>query len=104
MLRNTSILTLIKQHRHFKNKVICSSQSLKDLHPDARDNIDFWILFGGHSEAKLEQIYEDCDLKIDFPSFLALYENATEELYSFLYVDKRGNGVFRKGFNRKFNL
>jgi len=39
-LRNNNIGTLIKKHRHFKTKVICSSQYVNDLAPDSRKNLD----------------------------------------------------------------
>lgn len=101
MLRDKSIGTLIKKHRHFKTKIICSSQYVNDLAPEARKNIDIFLLFGGHSENKLFEIYQNCDLQISFELFLQLYNNATKEKYSFLYVD-RNNGEFRRGFNTQY--
>ena len=100
-LRNKSIAALIKKHRHFKTKVICSSQYVNDLAKDARKNIDIFLLFGGHSVDKLQEIYDNCDLQIPFELFLSLYANATKDKYSFLYVD-RNCGVFRKNFNTEY--
>jgi hypothetical protein len=40
-LRDNDISTLIKKHRHFKTKVIYSSQYVNDLTPDSRNNTDF---------------------------------------------------------------
>ena len=103
MLRDKSISTLIKMHRHFKTKIICSSQYVNDLAPEARKNINFWLLFGGHSENKLLEVYTNCDLQIPFPLFVSLYENATEKKYSFLFVDTI-HGQFRKNFNQLFEI
>jgi hypothetical protein len=102
-LRDKKISALIKKHRHFKNKVICSSQYPNDLAPEARNNIDIFILFGGHSEDKLLEIYNNCDLKIKFPLFMQLYENATSKPYSFLFVDKN-KGEFRRNFNHLYSI
>lgn len=102
-LRNSYIGTLIKMHRHFKTKVIISSQYVNDLAPDSRKNIDIWLLFGGHSINKLETIYKDCDLKIPFDLFLNIYNYATSQPYNFLYVDKN-KPEFRKNFNTKFEM
>jgi hypothetical protein len=103
VLRDKSISTLIKKHRHFKSKIICSSQYVNDLSPEARKNIDIWLLFGNHSEDKLLEVYNNCDLHIPFNLFLKLYENAISKEYSFLYVDRNKN-EFRKGFNMKYFL
>lgn len=100
-LRDKSIGTLIKKHRHFKSKIICSSQYPNDLAPESRKNIDIFLLFGGHSENKLEELYNNMDLQIPFDLFLGLYTNATKEKYSFLFID-RNNGEFRKGFNMRY--
>jgi len=102
-LRNKSIAALIKKHRHFKTKVICSSQYVNDLAKDARKNIDIFLLFGGHSIDKLQEIYDNCDLQIPFDMFLAFYSNATAKKYSFLYVD-RNTGEMRRNFNQVYEV
>ncbi len=102
-LRDKSISTLIKMHRHFKTKIICSSQYVNDLNKDARKNIDIWILFGGHSLDKLEEVYQNAGLNISFDTFLDLYVDATSQKYSFLYIDKN-KSEFRKSFNMKYFL
>ena len=102
-LRAKSISALIKKHRHFKTKIICSSQYPNDLAPEARKNIDYWLLFGGHSEDKLLEIYNNCDLKISFPLFLQLYENETRKIYSFLFIDKN-KGEFRRNLSHRYDI
>lgn len=103
VLRDKSIGTLIKKHRHFKSKIICSSQYPNDLAPESRKNIDIFLLFGGHSLNKLEELYQNMDLEISFDLFVTLYENATKEKYSFLYVDRNCN-EYRKGFNLRYEI
>lgn len=99
-LRDKDISELIKMHRHFKNKVIFSSQYPNDLAPESRKQVDIFILFQGHSENKLLN-YSHMDLNISFDLFMQLYKNATEQPYSFLYVDKN-KGEFRKNFNTRY--
>jgi len=102
-LRDKSIATLIKKHRHFKSKIICSSQYVNDLAKDARKNIDIWILFGGHSIDKLEEVYKNGEFHIPFDLFVALYNNATKDKYNFFYADST-RGEFRKNFNQEYEI
>ena len=102
-LRDKEISTLIKKHRHFKTKIILSSQYPNDLAPESRKNIDFWILFAGHSEDKLFTIFQNCDLNISFDLFQQLYKDATKKPYSFLFVDKNKN-EFRRNFNLLYQI
>ena len=101
-LRDKSIATLIKKHRHFKSKIICSSQYVNDLAKDARKNIDIWILFGGHSIDKLEEVYKNGEFHIPFDLFVALYNNATKDKFNFFYAAT--SGEFRKNFNQEYEI
>ena len=60
-------------------------------------------MFAGHSLNKLEELYDNMDLQIDFQLFLSLYENATSKPYSFLFVD-RNKGTFRRSFNHEYEI
>lgn len=100
-LRHKSITALVKKNRHFKSKVILSSQALTDLDLQARQQIDYCLLFQGHSPQKLELIHRDLDLSIPFDQFLTLYYNATEEKYHFLYID-RNEQSYRQDFNKLY--
>ena len=97
-LRYPSLTALLKKNRHFKAKVLLSSQWLNDLKPEARRQIDYFILFKGQSENKLPDIYRDADLPITPEQFQEVYDYATEEPYSFLYIDQ-GDKTFRRNFN-----
>lgn len=103
MLRDESVSCLLKKNRHFKSKVILSSQYPNDLDIPARKQIDYWLIFKGHSEQKLKQIHSDMDLEFNFNKFLALYNYATREKYNFLYVDTRHN-KYRKNFNIELSI
>ena len=97
-LRSPIIATFLKKNRHFKAKVIISSQYTNDLMPAAMKQLDYVLLFKGHDAVKLEQIRKSADLAIPQKDFLDMYQFATSQPYSFLYADVRG-GTFRKNFN-----
>src|SRR5690606_31578406 len=100
-LKLPSIAQLLKTNRHLKSKAIISSQYLNDLSVKGRKNIDYWLLFKGHTLEKLEIIYKDADLSIPFEDFVEMYETATEKQYNFFYIDCRDD-EFRINFNYKF--
>jgi len=100
-LRRLQISELIKNHRHFKCKIILSSQYCKDLNVDTRENIDFWILFADHSLDKLETIYENGEFKIPFELFVKLYKNATKEKWGFLFINRIDN-IYKKNFTHQY--
>ena len=102
-LRNPLIDQLLKTNRHFKSKVILSSQYVNDLSPQSRKQIDYWLLFGGHKMEKLKIIYDDADLNIPFEEFIHLCEHAKAEKYNFLYIDVR-DVAFRKSFDKLYKI
>lgn len=97
-LRDKYVGQLLRTNRHYKSKVIISSQYLKDMKPEARRQIDYWIMFSGIPEAKLETIREDADVAVDEETFRDMYYYATTEKYNFFYIDAI-NGKFRKNFD-----
>lgn len=88
----------LKVNRHLRCKNVLSSQFLTDIKPVARKQIDIWILFGGHSIEKLEMVYKDADLNIEFDEFLKIYKEVTKDKFNFLYIDSV-NSEFRKNFD-----
>ncbi len=100
-LKSPSLLRLMKFNRHFKSKLIISSQWLHDLLPESRKQIDLFLIFKGFPEKKMEQIYKDCDSAIPFDTFYQIYKKSTEKPYSFMYIDTRSDD-FRCNFNKKF--
>jgi hypothetical protein len=102
-LRKPIIATFLKKNRHFRAKMLVSSQYMNDLYPSARKQLDYVILFGGHSQKKIDEIHRDVDIHISKEEFYEIYKFATAEKYSFLYVDVRG-GTFRRNFNEEIEL
>jgi hypothetical protein len=97
-LKKPIIATFLKKNRHFKAKIIISTQYMNDLFPAARKQLDYVILFRGWSQKKIDEICKDVDVSLPKEEFYELYRFATEQPYSFLYVDVRG-GTFRRNFN-----
>ena len=102
-IKATSITKLLKENRHFKCKSIISSQYLNDLAPQSRKQIDYFLIFGGQPQAKLDEIHRDADISINKGLFYYLYKHATQEKYSFLYIDSV-NSKFRRNFNHEYTI
>jgi hypothetical protein len=102
-LRNPNVGKLLKKHRHFKSKVIASSQYLKDMDVDSREQIEFWLLFGDHSDDNIKKLWENIHLRISFQLLLKLYHNATHNKYNFLFINRVKN-EFCKNFTHKYIL
>ena len=102
-MRLPSFNTLIKTNRHYKSKVIISSQNLKDIMPEAHENIEFLLVFKGLKREILEKIYEDWKINLPYPLFEKLYDDATNLKHSFLYIDTK-NIEFRRNFNELLQI
>ena len=100
-LKSRSLLSLLKFNRHFKAKLIISSQWLHDLLPESRKQIDLFLIFKGFPENKLALIYKDCDSSIPFDLFFKIYKKSTKRPHSFMYIDTRAD-EFRRDFDSKF--
>jgi len=102
-LKSRSLLSLLKQNRHYKSKVIISSQWLHDLLPESRKQIDLFLIFKGFPIQKIQEIYKDCDSGIPFELFLKIYQKATKKPHSFMYINSRFD-QFRRNFNEQFMI
>ena len=96
--RRKSVASLMKKNRHFKCKVIISSQHPNDLQPESLKQLQVAILFGGHSDDKLIKFHRDLDLTIDRDTFIDMYREVTLKPFNFLYVDV-GRGRYRKNLD-----
>ena len=102
-LKNKSVDKLLKTNRHFKCRVIVSTQWITDLLPSSRRQIQSYILFPGHNTEKLETIYENADVHITFEKFLELYHDATSERYNFFFFSSDYDD-YRKNFNERYEI
>lgn len=99
-LKSKSLLSLLKFNRHFKSKLIISSQWLHDLLPESRKQIDLFMIFKGFPEDKIFLIYKDCDSSIPFETFNQIYKKSTKKPHSFMYVFTPSD-EFRCNFDKK---
>lgn len=102
-LKDQNISKLVKQNRHYKCKVIISSQYLNDIAPMARRQMDYYILFSGMNNDKLEELFKNADLNITFDEFVEMYHIATSDKYNFYYIDS-ADCSFRQNFNTVLEL
>jgi len=104
-LHTPSFTEFLKMNRHFKCKVLISSQYWNDVSLQARKQINYVLLYRGLSKSmnKLRDIYDNCDLSISFELFVELYRFATKDKFHFLYIDV-DNSEFRKDFSHKVEL
>ena len=100
-LKSKSIVELLKKNRHYRTKIILSSQYMNDLKPECRKQIDLFLIFKGFNSKKLEEIHRDCDSNVPLETFIEVYKQATEKLYSFLFIDTREDKL-RMNFDREF--
>ena len=102
-LKSRSLVSLLKKNRHFKAKILVSSQYLNDLLPESRKQIDVFLVFRGQPEKKLKEIYADADVNVDRDEFYDIYKFATEKEFSFLYIDTKSS-TFRRNFNFQIQI
>lgn len=102
-IKSPTLTTLLKNHRHYKTKIIISSQYYLDLLPASRTQLDYLLIFQNITEDKLKAMYKDADLDVDYDVFKEMYDYATEKKYNFLYVDTR-NCKFRKNFDKEIDM
>jgi len=92
---------LLKQNRHYKSKVIVSSQFYKDIEPTARANLDYILLFKNIPDDTLKDIYDELQLNnLSFDEFKQIYMDVHEEPYNFLYISTN-DGELRKNFDKE---
>jgi hypothetical protein len=101
-MRIPSFSLLLKSNRHYKSKVIISSQNVKDILPECRENIDVLILFKDIKEELLKTIYNDFNILSNYSTFINLYNDATRPKFSFLYIDMNDN-EYRRNFNELYS-
>jgi hypothetical protein len=106
-LRDKSVSVLCKNSRHFKCKIILSSQSIIDLNPNTHSQVDYCCLFKDFNEDSLEKIYRKLEPNLDYESFKEMYHTVTNSkmkghphLNNFLLID-RANQDYRVNLNAK---
>ncbi len=102
-LKDKNVEALLKKNRHYNAMCLVSSQYAKDIQPASLKQIDFFIIFKGIDDDKLKHIFNNIQLKVNIDIVLSLYDKATEQPYSFLWIDIEDQ-KFRRNFNCEFQL
>jgi hypothetical protein len=100
-IKDKSLETLIKKHRHFHSMLILSNQTLNDVTVSTRKNIDYYLLFRDIDTKKLMEIYKKCSLGISFDKFQELYDDAVADPYCFFYFSTNLPD-YRKNFSERY--
>lgn len=96
-MRNIAVNKLLKTNRHYKSMILCSSQWPNDLEPQALKQLDYTLLFGNMPNHKVEHLRREMDLTIPEHDFNSLYDDTTQDKFSFMYIDPL-NMKFKKNF------
>ncbi len=100
-LKDPSINQTLCKNRHYLCKTIISSQYIHHLQPEARKQIDLFIIFRGLPFKKIEEIAKDADVSLPAEQFWKIYLKATKRKYSFLYLATRDDEM-RRNFSEQF--
>ena len=102
--RDALLHSLFTRGRHAFISAICATQKLRALSKIIRVNATALIIFRLRSEAELQAISEEISALYGKDVLIALIRHATEQPYSFLYVDlaaKKPDQMFWLRFEKR---
>ena len=84
--------------------MIILSQYPYDIVPSAKQQIDFWCIFGGFNKEKIKRVFLELDIfNLEFEKFYMIYKMVTSNSHHFLYVNRVQNEL-RKDFNQRIYI
>ena len=86
--KSHEIAGLSQTFRHSGILPLYSSQDWKNFHPKTRNNAGIVLLWKGIPVERLKDIFFDVQPNVTWKDFIKLYNHATRENKSFLYIDK----------------
>ena len=105
MSRQSKLLhSLFTRGRHSGISTIVSTQKFAALHPIIRVSATELFVFRSRNYQDLSMFIEEVSALIDKKSLMEIYNLATSENYSFLYVklnEKKRNDMFYINFSKK---
>jgi hypothetical protein len=105
-LQNKYITYLLKRNRHFKMRIILSSQWYNDISKGGRKQIDYIFAYPRLPDDKLDMLRKEAGIHTEKDQFQKIYDEATapnepgEKSFNFLYIDTTGD-KFRRNFNEE---
>ena len=105
--KSTLLHSLFTRGRHSGISTIVSTQKFAALHPIIRVNATELFVFRLENYQDLSMFLEEISALIDKKSLMEMYNLATNEPYSFLYVklnEKKRNDMFLIRFDKKLTI
>ena len=99
--------SLFTRGRHSGISTVVSTQKFTAIHPIIRVNATELLVFRLRNFKDLEAFIEEVSALIDKKTLLEIYNIATEESYSFLYVKlnaKKRDDMFYVKYDKKINI
>jgi len=96
--------SLYVRGRHNMISTITGTQKINAIHPIIRVNATELYVYRLRNNKDLEAFIDEISAVVDNKSLLELYNTATSEPYSFLYVNltaKNKNDMFYQNFNKR---
>lgn len=95
--RGSAVSRLCMRYRQRNFSILITSQTFRGIPNTCRVNASWYIIFASHNEQELQKLEEEFP---SFPKWRELYNEATSEPYSFLFMDIR-RMLARKRFSKK---
>lgn len=96
---NNPLMNYIIKHRHVSSSVIIVTQAYRAIPKTIRTNCNAIILFDIPNKNELRSIYEENPEGLTEKEWMRVYNYATEENYSFLYINNKftkGQRIFKR--------
>jgi hypothetical protein len=90
---HSPLTNFVIKHRHTSTSVIVVTQAYKAIPKTIRSNCNAVIIFDIPNKSEMQAIYEENPNGLSYKDWEKLYQHATSEAYSFLYI----NTKFPKG-------
>jgi len=101
--RGNALVNCLKQCRHFKMRVLMSTQHLTHVMPDAYNQMSQILVWSGFAQNHMKSLYEKLrNDGMSFEDFWKMYLDMTKEKYSFMNINMK-DGSIRKKFGPKVN-
>lgn len=85
--RGSVITNSFSRHRHLYISFLYAVQIYKAMPPVVRVNLSAILIFRIYNRGELKKIVEEQAVLVKDATWMALYEHATKEPYSFLYIN-----------------
>lgn len=90
---NGAVEKIASRYRHYNMSVLVASQQFRKLPPTVRTCSNYWCLYQTHNMKEVSKLDEE--FSGQFPGFMKLYNKATKEKHSFLFLDISTDQAFQ---------